>query len=191
MSLAGCLLVKHMLTRLRRVGVVSDKSFPCDARCSGVVHVCVYVCVCASVCACVSNFALISLPPSVSLASISLLRLSLTLIMLLGLSLALILLPLSVSLALISLPRLSLTLISLPPSLIAPCHPLLSLFLTHLLLDACLRACSFGVLMWVMYRCLPPWVKKGKGYTRNKELGRFRDNSPALYVNLCARCAGL
>lgn len=42
--------------------------------------------------------------------------------------------------------------------------------------------------MWVMYRCLPPWVKKGRGYARNKELGRYRENSPAPYVNLSSRC---
>lgn len=46
---------------------------------------------------------------------------------------------------------------------------------------------SFGVVMWVMYRCLPPWVKKGDGYARNRELGIFNADSPAAYVRLCSR----
>jgi hypothetical protein len=50
--------------------------------------------------------------------------------------------------------------------------------------------CSFGVLLWVMLRCLPPWVKKDNGFARNKLLGKYPPGTPEPYVALTARYVG-
>lgn len=42
--------------------------------------------------------------------------------------------------------------------------------------------------MWVMYRCLPPWVRKGAGYARNKLLGKYPETCPPAYSALSIRC---
>jgi hypothetical protein len=47
---------------------------------------------------------------------------------------------------------------------------------------------SFGVLLWVILRCLPPWVKKDNGFARNKLLGKYPPGTPDPYVTLTARC---
>ncbi len=54
-------------------------------------------------------------------------------------------------------------------------------------LSRTLQVYSFGVLMWEMYRCMPPWVKTETGYALNKRFKRFPFDSPRIYVALCAR----